>query len=81
MHVKWLAADNHSWGEEQSASMRELGLVITQVPTALKPQIQETASAPHGWRAPARIQQAILWKRKHYSIDSDLKREERHSLR
>ena len=51
--------------------MRELGVVIARVPAMLRPQIQEAASAPHGWGASARIEQAAHWKRKHYSIDSD----------
>ena len=33
-------------GEEQGASMRELGLVTAQVLAVLRPQIQEEASAP-----------------------------------
>ena len=39
-------ACNHSWGKEEGTSMRELGVVITWVPAALRPQIQEAASAP-----------------------------------
>ena len=38
------AAGNHSQGEVQSASMRELDVVIARVPTVLRPQIQEAAS-------------------------------------
>ena len=39
-------ADNHSWGKDQGTSMRELGVVFTRVPAALRPQVQEAVSAP-----------------------------------
>lgn len=41
------AAGKQSSGEEWGTSMSELGVVITWVPTVLRPQIQEAASAPH----------------------------------
>ena len=56
-------------------------MVITQVPAALRPQIQEAASAPHGWGASEMREQFAHWKRKHCSIDSDSDRGERHPLR
>ena len=39
-------ADNHSWSKDQGTSMRELGVLFARVPAALRPQIQEAASAP-----------------------------------
>jgi hypothetical protein len=39
-------ADNHSWGKDPGTSMRESGVVFARVPAALRPQIQEAASAP-----------------------------------
>ena len=39
-------ADNYSWSKDRGTSMRELGVVFTRIPAALRPQIQEAASAP-----------------------------------
>ena len=39
-------ADNHSWGKDRGTIMREVDVEFARIPAALRPQIQEAASAP-----------------------------------